>query len=166
MNIIDFAFHAFTAAILVGFTALFIQFLHFSIGSPSGEEFETGRIFSLWGRFVATGYAKHHKQEEKRIWAKYERIVAVMREKLDKDIQDFPTMQKELVAKFNTEIESLQNRVESWRRGTWYSALGACMTCFGTWVSMLLWLVFMLLGLNPVFWLLGVCASTMLANRI
>jgi hypothetical protein len=126
---------------LVLLVAAFIKFMHYCIGSPSGNEYSRGRIFSIWGRFVATQYAKYQNKETCRIWGKY--------------------------GPFEGTPEEMENRIQEYRKSNPWNAAGCCSICFGTWVSMLSWLVLVpVLGLNPIIWIFAVAGSVVVSSRI
>lgn len=160
------------ASIVTFLLALSLRFLHHVIGSPAGNEYETGRIFSIWGRIVADGYSAQHNNESVRIWAKYKAWEAERNRKLYDDLENCVGLNaaedKILIQKqFNDDIEEMLNRVESWRRPNPWMALGACFICFSTWVSCFAWCILIpYLSIPVLLFPILVGATVMLAVRI
>jgi hypothetical protein len=156
-----------TSLVFVFFTACFIRFAHYCIGEPNGEDYQVGRIFSFWGRFVSQGYVRAWNNETNRLWAKYEAWKAKKDAELMEVLKVAVNAERvRLTKKFNAEVEEKQNDIENHRRSMIWSALGACLVCFGTWIAMVLWGFFILLGVPVWVFIFGVTASVMVAVRL
>ena len=155
--------------ILTALVAAFLRFVHFCIGSPSANEYVNGRIFSLWGRFITIQYSRHHNKETKRIWGKYDTIKGIFDREFESDLASAQSddEKKQITDIYLTKISDLQSRTESWRKTNPFNMMGACFICFATWLSLAMWLIIVpVLGLNPIYLILCVAGSVVLANRI
>lgn len=155
-------------AILVFFVACFIKFLHYIIGSPKANEYETGRIFSIYGRFVTNHYVKYHNLESKRIWAKYKEIEYNLQTELEHKLEGATANEKaELHTAYSAKIEEALDNMESWRKPNPFLALGACFVCFSTWVACFAWIVLIpYFALPLLLFPFVVSATVLVGNRI
>ena len=152
------------AVLLVAAT---IKFIHFIVGSPAGNEYETGRIFSAYGRFVTDKYVNEYNTESVRIWSKYEDWKAKRDEKLYEDLEKDGADKIELQKQYTDEVEAMLERVETWRRPNPWKALGACFICFGTWAACFIWSVLVpYLGIPVLLFPFLVAGSVVVANRV
>jgi hypothetical protein len=156
------------ATIAVFLSAAGIRFLHHIIGSPAGNEYETGRIFSAYGRFVSDNYTKHHNKETVRIYAKFDAWKAQRQERLQSDLQNADKDTAIAIsAVFSEEVEDMLTRVETWRRPNPWKAAGACLICFSTWAACFLWCILIpVISVPVLLFPLLVASTVVVGNRI
>lgn len=155
-------------------TAYLIRFLHYIIGSPKIDpdthEINVNKdaIFSILGRFVANMYIQSETKETRRIWAKYAKWKECRIAEHEKLMNESdPSKHAEIVQQLATDLESVQNNIDSWRRPNPWMAAGLCPICFGTWVSLVSWLFATIaFGINPGFIIFGIASSVLISNRI
>jgi hypothetical protein len=151
-----------------------ISFLHYCIGSPSFDPdtgnpvTHSGRIFSIWGRFIASRYIQSENKQNDRIRANFyawqqKRIIQHEREMENAS----PLEQHNLIEQLQKDIENAKIEFESKRKPNPWMAAGMCPICFGTWVSLVLWLfVPIMFGINPAFVIFGIPTSVIISNRL
>lgn len=161
----------FIILIMIFAIACAIKFLYYCIGSPFVNHdgvpvFNSGRIFSIYGRFICSQYAKHHNNETKRIRAKYERIKESKRLVLESQMETATDAERiELIKKFETELNSID--FESLRRPNPFMMAGLCPICFGTWISILSWIIIgIAFAINPILIMFFIPSSVVISNRI
>lgn len=154
--------------------AAFIRFFHYCIGSPSidpetGNPATTsGRIFSIWGRFISNRYVEFENKQNARIWAKFNayKIERLKQHELNMSGAK-PDEQTKLIENLSNELQSTQDRIHLWKKPNPWMAAGLCPICFGTWVALLFWLLApIMFGINPGFIIFGIAASVIISNRI
>lgn len=150
-----------------------ISFLYYCIGSPSVDsesgkiEVVNGRIFSIWGRFVASRYAAFENRQNGRVWSDFEEYKQKRIEQHEIDMSRALTSaeQTQLIQKLSDDLQGSQDRIRT-NPNPWMAA-GVCPICFGTWVSLLFWLLSpIVFGINPGFIIFGIATSVIISNRI
>jgi hypothetical protein len=162
------------ALIIAAMIAAMIRFLHYCIGSPSIDT-ETGnpvthkgRIFSIYGRFISSRYILFENKEDARTRSNFnawqqKRIIEHEREMESAS----PLEQHNLIEQLQKDIEKTKADFESRRKPNPWMAAGMCPICFGTWVSLVLWLfVPIMFGIEPGFVIFGIPTSVIISNRL
>lgn len=154
-------------ALIIICIGISISFLHWCMGSPSGEEYDKGRIFSLWGRFVTSQYKEFERKESARLRAKFEDwkhdadsgfIVAVRGAS--------PVEANRITQVHLDECKRVETQIEKQKRLNFWKSLGACLLCFATWAALINWSVmWVAFGFNPIWILLGTPVSVWVALR-
>jgi hypothetical protein len=144
-----------------------ISFLHFCIGSPKGDQFSTGRIFSFWGRFVTERWLmvdeKLNMKIEGELKVIQEREIIILNQKL----RNHQNNSKKIIEEFNKKILNEKKRLESNKGINLYSALGSCYICFGTWISILSWINLIIIENLDLYWLfLAIPTSVILSKYV
>jgi hypothetical protein len=142
------------------FIAFAIKFLHYCIGSPVQGEFYTGRIFSAYGKFISKKYLDFETKEKKRVWDKYLDWKAKRDQYLVKQLEGKTAEQSEIIYKdFLEQVDLVYKDVENNMKNNYWSMAGACPICFGTWISLIISLFFVIFVMLP-WWSISICTPT------
>jgi len=134
-----------------------ISFLHYCIGSPIQGEFYTGRIFSAYGKFISDKYNAFEAKEKKRVWDEYLNWKQKRNLLLEKELKNKSAEESEIIYKdFLQQVDLVYNNVENNMKSNPWSMLGACPICFGTWISLLISLFFVIFVMLP-WWYIFIC---------
>jgi len=160
--------------ILAVMVAAFIKFLHYCIGSPSidpetgNPQTNSGRIFSIYGRFICAQYVSFENKENARTTANFNewKQKRVLKHESDM-VNASPLEQNQLIEQLQKDIENAQTKILSARKPNPWMAAGLCPVCFGTWVASSFWILSPIaFGINPAYIILGVATSVLISNRI
>ncbi len=162
------------ALIIAAMIAAMIRFLHYCIGSPSVDAetgnpaTHSGRIFSIYGRFICSRYILFENRQNARIRANFDEWKQIRVRQHERDMDDAsPLEQHNLIEQLKKDLETESERIESSRKPNPWMAAGLCPICFGTWVSLLFWLfVPIMFAINPGFIVFGIPTSVLISNRI
>jgi len=132
-----------------------INFLHYCIGSPIQGEFYTGRIFSVYGRWLSDKYNNFEEKEKKRVYSVFDAWKQGMDIKLQNDLKSAAKTETEAIYKqFVETVDKEYKKIEYKMRSNPYSMLGACPICFGTWIGLFMWTAICFLNPLPLWWVL------------
>lgn len=162
------------ALILSAMVAAFIQFVYYCIGSPSidpdtgNPQTNSGRIFSIYGRFICSQYVSYENKENDRIRVKFDIWKANrVTEHEFKMAKASPLEQHQLIEQLQKDIENAENEFYSAKKPNPWMAAGLCPICFGTWVASSVWMLSPIaFGINPAYIIFGIAASVLISNRI
>jgi hypothetical protein len=154
--------------LLIIVTAAACKFLHYCIGSPIQGEFYSGRIFSAYGKWLSNKYNKFETKEHKRVYLDYENWKKERDLKLQADLEGKTAEQSQIIwNEFLSQVEAVYNDIESNKKVNPYSALGACPICFSTWVSLFLYVFYIIFVPVSWFWVfIGTPAAVILSRYI
>lgn len=142
------------------FTAFAIKFLHYCIGSPVQGEYYTGRIFSAYGKFISKKYLDFEAKEKKRVWDKYLEWKGKRNRYLEKQLENKTAEESEVIYKdFIEQVDLVYKDVENNMKNNPWSMAGACPICFGTWISLIISLFFVIFVMLP-WWSIFICTPT------
>lgn len=150
--------------IAVGVT---VSFLHWCMGSPAGNEFVPGRIFSLWGRFVTSQYVKFEQTQDLVKERKFKAFAKIQDESLKAKLKSAsPDIHNDITNEHFALLEAYLSDFDKRRKLNFWKAAGACITCFAFWASLLMWLFFGFgLGVDMLWVILGAPVSVWVAVR-
>lgn len=148
------------------------------IGEPSKGGFTVGRPLSFFGRWVSDNYGKvEDKQNAKhneKVGKKGEELSDRLKLEIEfiKDSIEDPNEQKKAIAEkmvaADKELEDYAIAHFKKRPLNGWSILGACPTCFKSWLSIIGWTVLVLVGIeiNIVLAIVAAPASAYLSNKV
>jgi hypothetical protein len=155
-----------TATLLIIITAAVCRFLHYCIGSPIQGEYYTGRIFSDYGKWISKKYLAFEEKEHSRVWADYLQWKKLADKKLSEDLENKTEEQAKLVYyEYLQRVDAVFNDVENNKKLNMYSGLGACPICFSTWVSLIMFIFFIIFVPLPWWWIFVGAPSAVVLSR-
>lgn len=150
------------------FSACIIVFLHYCIGSPIQGEFYTGRIFSAYGKFISKKYLDFEQKEKQRVWSKYNawkhnKDIELNTQLLNKTAEEADKIYRQYLE----QIDIVYNDVENNMKNNIWSMFGACPICFGTWISMITFIFFVIFVPLPWWFIfIGTPAAVIISRYI
>lgn len=124
-------------------TAKLSLFLHWCMGEPN-EDYEQGRIFSWYGRFISSNYVAHMDREETRLEGVYFTWLERAQKEFNREIrqekermptEEFTRWNEGQIIAFNVKCTNYKYKLLKQVKLSVWKPLGACFICFMTWVS-------------------------------